>query len=136
MRPLPDFPPFAIAETVAIRIYERTGGQPYLLQLFGSLLISYLNREKRKTATVEDIGPVEEEVMSQGAHYFRHTYESAPQPARLILEQLAAGREPIMAATVEHWLIRRGLLTNERKLCIPALGAFMREELGLQFLQG
>jgi hypothetical protein len=37
-QPSPDFPPEAIPESVAREVFHRTGGQPYLLQIFGSLL--------------------------------------------------------------------------------------------------
>ncbi|HEY1495000.1 MAG TPA: hypothetical protein VGF49_10680 [Candidatus Solibacter sp.] len=50
---------------------------------------------------------IEEEAMSQGAYYFRHTYESAPEESR------------------------RGLVDHEGALCIPVLGTFMRDELDL-----
>jgi serine/threonine protein kinase len=131
MRPLPDFPAQAIPENVAARIYERTGGQPYLLQLYGSVLIALLNGAMRKAATLADIDVVEEEAMSQGTHYFRHTYESAPESARTILEQLAKGQTPAMTPSIHRWLVRRELLTDERDLRIPVLGTFIRQEFGL-----
>jgi hypothetical protein len=131
MRYTPDLPPQAIPENVAERIYERTGGQPYLLQLYGSVLIAQLNEEKRRVATLGDIDVVEEEAMSQGTHYFRHTYESAPETARTSLEQVSKGQTPAISPSIQRWLVRRELLTDEGTLRIPVLGRFIREELGL-----
>src|SRR5207302_733136 len=36
MQPSPDFPSDAIPEDVAQEVYRRTGGEPYLVQVFGS----------------------------------------------------------------------------------------------------
>jgi hypothetical protein len=131
MRPLPDFPVDAVPAAVAERIFERTGGQPYLLQLYGSLLVARLNQEHRPTSHVDDVAVVEEEAMSQGTYYFRHTYEVAPPDARHALEELASGRSPAMPIDARRWLMRRGLVTEDGSLAIPVLGAFMRDELGL-----
>jgi hypothetical protein len=49
-----------------------------------------------------------------------------------VLEELAAGRRPDMSPAVHLWLSRRGLVDHERELCIPVLGAYMRDELSLQ----
>jgi len=119
IHPLSEFPADAVPETVAARVFERTGGQPYLLQLYGSLLIARLNERERKFAVMEDVAHIEEEAMSQGAYYFRHTYESAPADARRVLEELAAGRRPDMLPPVRRWLLRRGLIDDEGVLCIP-----------------
>ena len=132
MHPLSDFPSGAVPEVVAARVFERTGGQPYLLQLYGSLLIARLNEQERRSAAIEDVAAIEEEAMSQGAYYFRHTYESAPPDSRRALEELAAGRRPEMLPAAQRWLSRRGLVDHEGALCIPVLGAYMRDELSLQ----
>uniref|UniRef100_Q023L6 Serine/threonine protein kinase n=1 Tax=Solibacter usitatus (strain Ellin6076) TaxID=234267 RepID=Q023L6_SOLUE len=130
--PLPGFPEDAVPEPVAARVFERTGGQPYLLQLYGSLLITRLNEQQRRCAEVEDVAKIEEEAMSQGAYYFRHTYESAPEEPRRALEELAAGRRAAMSPGVQRWLSRRGLVDHAGTLCIPVLGTFMRDELDLR----
>jgi serine/threonine protein kinase len=130
--PLPGFPEDAVPEPVAARVFERTGGQPYLLQLYGSLLITHLNEQQRRCAEMDDVAKIEEEAMSQGAYYFRHTYESAPAEPRRALEELAVGRRAEMSAPVLRWLSRRGLVDHEGTLCIPVLGTFMRDELDLR----
>jgi serine/threonine protein kinase len=130
-KPVSDFPEDAIPVDLARRIFERTGGQPYLLQLYGSLLVARLNEESRRVARESDLQPVEEEAMIQGAHYFRHSYEVSPPEARQALEELARGGKPEIPRTISRWLGRRGLLSEQGDLAIPVLGAFMREELGL-----
>jgi serine/threonine protein kinase len=131
MQPESDFPSDAVPENVASHVFERTGGQPYLLQLYGSLLISHLNAKGNRHAVMEDIPPIEEDVKSQGAYYFRHAYEAAPAQARLALEELAVGQKPEIAQPTWQWLARRGLVAEDGRLLIPVLGTFMREELGL-----
>ncbi len=44
-RPVSEFPSNAIPETVARAVVARTGGQPFLVQLYGSLLVDRLNEE-------------------------------------------------------------------------------------------
>ncbi len=129
-QPISDFPAEAIPQTVAELIWTRTGGQPYLLQLYGSLLVTHLNDQKRYTATLEDVTSVEDDALSQGTYYFRDTYNKAPAAARSILEQIACGQ------TSHHddpralrWLKRRYLVSEEGKLGIPVLGAWIREEI-------
>ncbi|MGC4049163.1 MAG: protein kinase [Paludibaculum sp.] len=132
MRPLPDFPEGAVPEAVAAEIFERTGGQPYLLQLYGSLLISRLNELDRAQAIPGDLPMVEDEAMSQGAYFLRHTYEAAPPDARQALEKLAADEKPEYTPPVRQWLCRRGLIDDEGKLKIPVLATFMRSDLGME----
>jgi len=127
-RPIPDFPPEAIPAEVAGAIYVRAGGQPYLLQLYGSLLVTRLNGRERRESTPEDIPVVEGEVLTQAAAYFRNTWGDAPQEARLALRALADGETPNLAPRVRRWLERRCLLTPEGGLEIPALGRWIREE--------
>ncbi len=130
-RPIPDFPEGVIGRDVAAVMYSRTGGQPYLLQLYGSLLVERLNLEGRRHALAEDLVLVEQEAQSQGTHYLRHCYESAPPAARSVLEQLAVGKKPDFELATRRWLTRRGLVDHQGDLAIPLLGSFMREELGL-----
>src|SRR5207237_9528236 len=81
-QPSPDFPSDAIPEDVAHEVYRRTGGQPYLVQVFGSLLVSLLNDEKRKTAALSDVQAVDGRAIEWAESYFRDTYKSAPTVAR------------------------------------------------------
>jgi hypothetical protein len=129
--PTPDFAPEAVPEVVAVRIFERTGGQPYLLQLYGSLLVGCLNAEGRRYSAMPDVARVEDEALTQGAYYFRHTYEAAPPAAREALEALASGKHPLMSPSTRRWLKRRGLITDADCLAMPVFGTFLRDELGI-----
>ena len=130
-RPIPDFPAGAIPLDVATRIFERTAGQPYLLQLFGTLLINELNEHDRAQASLEDVAIVEEEALSQGRYYFGNTYEDATGGPRAALEALARGESPAIPGATRRWLERRWLIDETGKLRTPVLGAFIREELGV-----
>jgi serine/threonine protein kinase len=130
-RPIPEFPPESVSASVAREIFRRTGGQPYLLQLFGSLLINRLNELERSNAALADIEPVEQDALSQGRYYFGNTYQDAPPKARDLLEALAHGEKPTIAGATRRWLERRWLIDEEGALRTPVLGAFIRDELGL-----
>lgn len=128
-RPIPDFPEQAVPREVARAIYERTGGQPYLLQLYGALLINLLNQEARTNATVDDVESVEREALSQGRYYFGNTYRDAPEDARMALEALARGAPVAIQGATRRWLERRCLIDGSGALQIPVLGEFINEEL-------
>lgn len=131
-RPVPEFPEDAIPREVAEKVIERTGCQPYLLQLFGSILVSRLNELKRKTAALDDVAPVEAKVISQGAGYFRDTVRRAPEDARAVLEAFARGESPVIGANARRWLRRRCLLTDDGSatvLAVPVFAEFVRQEV-------
>src|SRR5262249_37073235 len=132
VHPVPGFPENAVSPEVAAAVFSRTGGQPYLLQLYGSLLVTHVNQAGRRSAVIEDIPAVAEEARSQGAYYLRPCSEAAPPPARRVLEQLACGQKPSIDAATNRWLSRRGLVDDQGNLAIPVLGSFMKDELGLQ----
>jgi len=124
-KPSPDFPPDAIPEAVADEVYRRTGGQPYLVQVFGSLLVSLLNDQKRKTATVADVQAVEGRAIEWAEGYFRDTYKSAPPAAHPALGGLAQGEAVDVTPAARRWLTQRYLLTPGDHLSIPVFGAWV-----------
>lgn len=126
-RPIEDFPEQAIPLLVARIILARTGGQPYLIQLYGSLLIQYLNEIKEKRARITDLEIVEERVLEQATYYFRNTIQVAPPSAKKALEMLATGEAVEIDKYTRRWLQRRCLLTDDDKLLIPVLGTWINE---------
>lgn len=86
-KPTADFPQETMPGEAASRIVERTGSQPYLVQLYAQLQVELLNDEDRRRGTLEDIEQVEEEVLQQAAYYFRNCWQRGPDSAR---EALAA----------------------------------------------
>lgn len=78
-RPIPEFPPGAVSAEIRKMTYQRTGGQPYLLQLYGTLLINRLNVTNRSAAEPDDVRLIEEEALMQGRYYFENTYKDAPR---------------------------------------------------------
>jgi hypothetical protein len=129
--PIPEFPADAVPLEIAEAIYTRTGGQPFLLQAYGSALISRINEGDRKprAATMEDLPFVEETVLSRWKPYFADTFKSAPPDAREALHALAAGKQAAISTKTRRWLERRCLLTRDDQLRIPVLGAWIRTEL-------
>ena len=124
-QPAPDFPPDTIPEAVAHEVYRRTGGQPYLVQVFGSLLVSLLNEQRRKTAAVDDVQAVEGRAIEWAESYFRDTYKSAPAAAGDAIGRLAQGEPVDLTPTARRWLAQRYLLTPGDRLAIPVFGAWI-----------
>ena len=132
-RPSADFPTDAIPPAVAEAVWSRTLGQPYLTQLYGSLLVTRLNdgliETGRRQATVADCVALDPEVLDKANTYLTNLVQSAPAPALAVLESLARG-EPVDLGTQDRatrrYLHRRGLVGTDGGLGIPVLGAFLR----------
>jgi len=124
-QPAPEFPAGTIPEEVAQEVYQRTGGQPYLLQVFGSLLVSRLNDEKRTVANAADVRAVEGRAIEWAESFFRDTYKSAPEAAREALSRLSQGEPANLTPTARRWLAQRYLLTPDDRLSIPVFGAWI-----------
>jgi len=129
-QPTIEFPSNAIPRAVAEDICDRTGCQPYLLQLFGSLLISRLNDLKRSVACLEDVSAVQAEVLIQASGYFSQLYLEAPPDLKVALESFAGGRLPQLENSTRRWLRRRNLLGEGDHLAVPVLGTYVRSEVG------
>ena len=127
--PIPAFPPEAIDVTVAEEVYQRCHGQPYLVQLYGHLLVSRLNATKRRAANLDDVDAVEPQVLVHGGYYFRNTYIKAPEKARAVLDALATGQHPQPDQPTRRWLERRLLIDTQGHLNIPVLSRWIQEEL-------
>jgi hypothetical protein len=123
--PAPEFPSGVIPIEVAEEVYRRTGGQPFLLQVFGSLLVGRLNDEKRQVARVDDVQAVEGRAIEWAETYFRDAYRSAPAPAREALARLIQGQTANPTPLARRWLTQRYLLTPDERLSIPLFGAWI-----------
>lgn len=127
-QPIADFPAEAIPRAVADTIVTRTAGQPFLLQLYGSLLVTLLNDSQRRQVCQSDVATIEPLALEQAASYFRHTVEAAPPAARAALEALAWEQSVTLAPPTRRWLRRRLLLSEDDRLLIPVLGTWIRQE--------
>ncbi len=128
-QPAPEFPSGAIPVEVAEEVYRRTGGQPFLLQVYGSLLVGRLNDEKRQVAMVDDVQAVEGRAIEWAETYFRDAYRSAPAPARDALARLIQGQTPDLSPLARRWLMQRYLLTPDDRLSIPLFGAWIEHHV-------
>ncbi|MEO8496563.1 MAG: hypothetical protein ABI614_15965 [Planctomycetota bacterium] len=120
----PDFP-FAVAAAIVVR----TGGQPYLTQLYGFWLVEELNREKRRRAVLADVATVDDIVCDKAGTFFRECL--APHGARFdvrpVIEQIVAGQTPELTPAQTRFLIRRGLITADAKLAFPILARWLND---------
>jgi hypothetical protein len=127
-QPDPGFPAGAIPAEVAREVFARTGGQPFLLQAFGSLLVNRLNDTNLRTAAIGDVAAVEERAIEYAEPYFRDMYKSAPIAAREALDHLGQclSQSPAeLSPAARRWLTRRYLLTAGDRLSVPLFGAWI-----------
>jgi len=128
-RPTPGFPQDTVPEEVAEAVFERTDGQPLLLQAYGFHLVALMNQEKRRAASVRDVPVVEDIVLSRYRAYFANIVQGAPAEVRSALFMLARERPVEIRPRARRWLQNRGLEQNGR-LRIPVLGRWIREMAG------
>lgn len=126
-RPCPEMPPDAIPDTVAQVIVDRTIGQPYLTQLYGEILVDHLNDQERKQAHLEDVEPVERQVLSRGGNYFRNIWGDLNADAQAALSALAQGQTPTLSKRSRRYLQRRLLIDDHDQLQPPVFGRWLRE---------
>jgi hypothetical protein len=129
-KPIPEFPDEAVPAEIAEAVFERTGGQPNLVQLYGSLLVTRLNNQDRRQAEMGDVARVEEDVLTQETYYFRNILQESPPAARSALIDLAYDQSPTLEPATRRWLRRRLLLNEESRLTMPVFGAWIRAEEG------
>lgn len=131
-RPIPGFN--AIPEPVAREVIVRTGCQPLLLQLYGSMLVDRLNAEQRTEATIDDLTAVDRAVREEGnaVNHFRNIYDSAPDDARAVLLALsdASAPSPKMSSGTRRYLLRRCFITPEGVPRIPVFFDWVHAEHG------
>lgn len=128
-KPVPEFPIDAIPEAVAQAVCARTGGQPFLTQLFGSLLVDRLNDQRRKAAAAEDLGWVEEQALDQASYYFHDLWSDVPESGRNCLRALVAGQPWPADAATRRWLRRRLLVGQQGELLVPVFGRWLTENV-------
>ena len=127
-QPAPEFPTDAIPEDVAQDVYRRTSGQPFLLQVYGSLLVSRLNEEKRKAASLDDVKAVEIRAIEWAGPFFQDAYKSAPPAVQTVLGNLALSKPVDLTLSVRRWLTQRYLLTGDDHFAIPMFGVWIQHQ--------
>ena len=128
--PIPELPTGTIPEELAGQIFQRTGGQPMLLQLYGQTIINRLNDQQRHQATEENLRTVDEGIRDEYAiYYFRNIHRNAPPMAREAMEALALGETVTLEQTARRWLRRRCLINDDDTPAIPVMFDWLREEL-------
>lgn len=130
MQPFPEFPADAIPAEVAEAIYARTGGQPFLTQLFGSLLIDHLNDEERRQALLTDVDVIEPQALEKAGYYFRDVlHDAIPDELRPLLQARAHGETVPFSRSQQRWLKRRLILDADGNWYVPVHARWLREYL-------
>jgi hypothetical protein len=126
-RPVASFPAHTIPPLVAEAIVRRTGGQPYLLQLYGAYLVQLLNEQGRRQAQLADLKIVENRVLDESTYYFRNIFHSASADIQICLRALAHAHSVNLNARQQRWLRHRQLITAKGQLTIPVLARWIKE---------
>lgn len=127
-KPVEEFPSGVITPELALEVFRRSGGQPYLTQLFGWLLVDRLNVAERRAATLEDLAPVEEKVLGEANGYFSNIWDDATPAERDVLVALAENRPCEIDESCRRRLARRLLIGKDGNLAVPVFGHWLREK--------
>lgn len=128
-QPIPEFPLGTIPKALAASVVARTGGQPFLTQLYGSLLVDQLNDEQRRTASAADLQAVEEAVLEQAAYYFRNVWGDLPPLAQAVVAAAAQGHPLPADHAMRRILQRRQLMGDNGEFLVPVFGRWICERL-------
>ena len=104
MHPSADFPAGTIPQNVALEVFRQTGGQPFLLQIFGYLLVEQLNSDKRKATSLADVQAIQTRTIEWAEPYFRDMHKDAPPETREALTRLARGEAINLTPRTKRWL--------------------------------
>ncbi|HIP94222.1 MAG TPA: hypothetical protein EYH20_02650, partial [Leucothrix sp.] len=130
-KPITNFPKTAIPQEVAEAIFERSNGQPYLLQAFAGITIEHLNNKNQSTANLTMLDAIEEDVMQRCSNYFRDVYGSAPATAQQVMQQLSHNKTCEIDSASQRWLKRRLLVltdsNQQQYMSIPVFAHWVRK---------
>jgi hypothetical protein len=124
-QPSADWAAETIPRNVALEAFQQTGGQPFLLQIFGYLLVEQLNTEKRQVASLADIRAIQTRAVEWAEPYLRDMHKDAPPEARDALARLARNETVDLTPRARRWLVQRYLLTPEDRLAIPLFASWI-----------
>ncbi|MEM9164275.1 MAG: hypothetical protein AAGC54_14545, partial [Cyanobacteria bacterium P01_F01_bin.4] len=128
-QPTSIFPKQTISPIVAAAIYEQTSGHPYLLQLYGSLIVDHLNETGRLQATLDDLVGIDFEILNRADSYFKGIFRQIPASMKLPLRQLAQAPNDVEIEPETHqWLLKQGLIKADNTLRVPIFRRWLSEE--------
>lgn len=138
-QPTPIFPRDAIPSAVAKSIYQRTSGHPYLLQLYGSLIVDHLNNTGRTQAALDDLVEIDFEMLNRADSYFKGIFRLIPTPMQLPLRQLAQDSQDLNSHSINahnvniepetrQWLLKQGLIKPDNTIRVPIFRRWLSEE--------
>ncbi len=121
--PIPEFPKDSLGD-LAPSIYHLTGGQPYLVQLCGSMLVDHLNQHERRQATAADLDHIAAQMVHQATSYFRDTIPKDLRPGLRQWLTQATG----LGADQCSFLRKRGIFNHQNQLVIPLTAQWLETE--------
>lgn len=128
-QPVLAFPKTVLIDELAHHIVTHSGGHPYLLQLWGHLLVEHLNQSARRQAEWSDIAYVQTQVLQHSHAFFRQLMQTQDLLIQDIL-WLAAQNKPIehyLDAHQQRILKRQWLLNEQTQLFIPLFGEWLKK---------
>jgi len=125
IRPSADFPAGTIPHEVALEVFRQTGGQPFLLQIFGYLLVEQLNVDKRRVASLADLAAIQTRAIEWAEPYFRDMHKDAPPETRDALARLSRGDILNLDPRTKRWLAQRYLLMADGSFAIPLFASWI-----------
>lgn len=128
-QPILNFPMETLPAPLVEQVITATGGHPFLIQLFGHLLVEYLNQQQRRQAVLSDYVQVLPTVLEQAHRFFQRCMQQQASLFQDIL--IAAANEKQIQASLDEsqqrYLKKQWLLNEHDELAIPLLGQWIAQ---------
>jgi hypothetical protein len=125
-KPMPSFP-MSYENGVVDKIFELTGGQPFLTQAVASEVVQRLNRDHRKKATLADAEAAVEAAIESGGEYFADLWNKLSREERAVLQNAASKQTSSKSSEDMRRLRDRDLLDENNEFAVPMLKRWMMQ---------
>ncbi len=126
-KPIPEFDltyaPGALDATIAT-----TSGQPFLTQAVAFELVQFLNEQRRKEATTDDVEQAIVRALLSGGEYFANVWSDAGEQGQAILRALVRNETPPDFAAARVWLREHDVLNDAGRFAVPMVERWVREK--------
>jgi len=126
-QPIPEFD-LTYAPGALEVILTATYGQPFLTQAVAFELVQFLNEQRRREATPNDVEQAIARALVSGGEYFANVWSDAGRQGQAILCALAKGEAPPDFAAARTWLREHDVLNDAGEFAVPMVERWVREQ--------
>lgn len=127
-KPIPEFD-MSYAPGALEAIFDATNGQPFLTQAVAFELVQFLNGQRRKEATPNDVEQAMARALESGGEYFAGLWNDAGTEGQAILRASAGQSAPPDLPAARTWLLEHDVLNDAGQFRVPMVARWVREKM-------